>query len=313
VVEAAVARFGAVHGVVHAAGRPGGGILQRKTRQSADPVLAPKVRGALALEQVFRGRPLDFMVLFSSITSVLAQPGQADYVAANAFLDAFAQERTRRGEPTLSLGWDAWREVGMAVDTAVPAELREWRQQELKMGMTSAEGVEAFRRALAAFSATSPWLVVSTHDLASRLERNVAASVLEELERAQAPRASHPRPLLANAYVAPESEAERQIAGIWQELLGIEQIGVHDNFFDLGGNSLLAIRIISRLKGDLGVDVSEVSIFEGPTVASLAKLLFPGEAEAEAEARGAVYEEHRSRGERRRAARRSRRTPAEVS
>ncbi|MEA2601552.1 MAG: hypothetical protein QOF89_2544 [Acidobacteriota bacterium] len=311
VVAAAEAQFGAVHGVIHAAGLPGGGLLQRKTRREAEAVLAPKVRGALALERVFRGRPLDFMVLFSSITSVLAQPGQADYAAANAFLDAFAQERTARGELTLSLGWDAWREVGMAVDTTVPAEFREWRQQELKMGMTSAEGVEAFRRALAAASRALPWLVVSTHDLASRLERNVAASVLEELERAQAPRASHPRPLLANAYAAPQSDAERRIAGVWQELLGIEQIGVHDNFFDLGGNSLLAIRIISRLKSDLGVDVSEVSIFEGPTVASLAKILFLGEAEAEAEE--AAYEEHRDRGERRRAARRRRRAPAEVS
>ncbi len=306
VVAAAGARFGAVHGVVHAAGRPGGGIVQMKTRQSAEAVLAPKVRGALALDAAFRGRSLDFMVLFSSITAVLAQPGQADYAAANAFLDAFAQERSARGEITLSLGWDAWREVGMAVDTQVPAELREWRQQELKMGMTSAEGVEAFRRAL---SSASPWLVVSTHDFAARLERNVASHVLQELERAQAPRASHPRPMLANSYVAPASDAERRIAGVWQELLGIEQIGVHDNFFDLGGNSLMAIRIISRLKAELGVDVSEVSIFEGPTVASLALLLEP---EAAAVVAAAAFEEHQDRGERRRAARRGRRAPAEV-
>ncbi len=309
VVAAAVARFGAVHGVVHAAGLAGGGIVQVKTRSSAEAVLAPKVRGALALDAVFRGRSLDFMVLFSSITAVLAQPGQADYTAANAFLDAFAQERSARGEITLSLGWDAWREAGMAVDTQVPAELQEWRRQELKMGMTSAEGVEAFRRALAAFCGASPWLIVSTHDFAARLERNVASHVLLELERAQAPRASHPRPALANSYVAPRSDAERRIAAVWAELLGIEQIGIHDNFFDLGGNSLMAIRIISRLKAELGVDVSEVSIFEGPTIASLALLLEP---EAAAVVATAAFEEQVDRGERRRAARRGRRAPAEV-
>src|SRR6185312_1739672 len=309
VVVAAVARFGAVHGVIHAAGVTGGGIVSMKTRQAAEAVLAPKVRGALALDAVFRGRSLDFMVLFSSITSVLAQPGQVDYTAANAFLDAFAQERAARGEITLSLGWDAWREAGMAVDTQVPAELQEWRRQELKMGMTSAEGVEAFRRALAAFCGASPWLIVSTHDLAARLERNVASQVLLELERAQAPRASHPRPMLANSYVAPQSDAERRIAGVWQELLGIEQVGVHDNFFDLGGNSLMAIRIISRLKAELGVDVSEVSIFEGPTIASLALLLAP---EAAAVGAASAFEEQQDRGERRRAARRARRAPAEV-
>ena len=147
--DAAVARFGAVHGVIHAAGRAGGGIVQVKTRAAAEAVLAPKVKGALVLDELFRGEPLDFLVLFSSVTAVLAQPGQVDYAAANAFLDAFAQERSARGAFTLSLGWDAWREAGMAVDTEVPAELREWRQQELKLGMSTAEGLEVFGRALA--------------------------------------------------------------------------------------------------------------------------------------------------------------------
>ncbi|HEY4590873.1 MAG TPA: KR domain-containing protein, partial [Thermoanaerobaculia bacterium] len=302
--DAAVARFGAIHGVVHAAGRPGGGVLQVKTRAAAEAVLAPKVKGALVLDELFRGWPLDFMVLFSSITAVLAQPGQADYAAANAFLDAFAQERSARGAFTLSLGWDAWREVGMAVDTAVPAELRAWREQELKLGMSTAEGLEVFQRALAA---PASWLVISTQDLAARRERNRAAGTFEQLDRAaQGARASHPRPPLANAYVAPRDEAEERIAAVWQDLLGIAPVGVHDNFFDLGGNSLMAIRIIARLKSDLGVDVSEVSIFEGPTVAALARLLAPEE-------EGEAYEGRRSRGERRRAARKSRRATAEVS
>jgi len=212
-------------------------------------------------------------------------------VAANAFLDAFAQERTARGEPTLSIGWDAWREVGMAVETEVPAELREWRQQELKMGMTSAEGVEVFSRAL---TSPAPWLVVSTIDLPARLEESRKSHALAELEKVEAARPAHPRPLLANAYVAPRDDGERRIARVWEELLGIERIGVHDNFFDLGGNSLMAIRVISRLKKELSVDVSEVSIFEGPTVASLARLLAPEPAEP------VVVEESRSRGERRR-------------
>jgi len=173
----------------------------------------------------------------------------------------------------------------------VPAELREWRQQELKMGMTSAEGVEVFRRALAS---PAPWLVVSTLDLPARLAAAQGSHPLAELEKAEAARPAHPRPLLANAYVAPRDEDERRVAKVWEELLGIDRIGVHDNFFDLGGNSLMAIRVISRLKKDLGVDVSEVSIFEGPTVASLARLLAPHPAEPVA------VEESRSRGERRR-------------
>ena len=108
--------------------------------------------------------------------------------------------------------------------------------------------------------------------------------------------------------MAPRSDGERQIAGVWDELLGIERIGIHDNFFDLGGNSLMAIRVISRLKKELGADVSAVSIFEGPTVASLAKLLG-----LDAPAEVSDFADRRSRGEKRRAVRRNRQTPVEVS
>jgi amino acid adenylation domain-containing protein len=286
-------RFGALHGIVHAAGRPGGGLLQLKTRQAAAQVLAPKVRGALALEAVFGDLPLDLFVLFSSLTAVLAQPGQSDYAAANAFLDAFAEERRSRGKAALSIGWDAWREIGMAVDTTVPAELAAWRREELAKGMTSAEGVEVFRRALASAGTTARW-VISTGDLAERIERSRAPLATEAIVEAPPAQAGHARPPLANAYVPPRSDGEQRIAAVWQELLGIEPVGVHDNFFDLGGNSLTAIRIISRLKAELGVDVAEVSLFEGPTVAALTKLLLPS-----IEPQGPAFADSRARGERR--------------
>jgi amino acid adenylation domain-containing protein len=304
--DEALARFGAIHGAIHAAGRPGGGILQLKTAAAAAAVLDPKVRGARVLDEVLAGQQLDFLLLFSSNTAVLAQPGQADYVAANAFLDAFAEERRARGAATLAIGWDAWREVGMAVDTEVPAELRAWRREELEQGLSSVEGVELLRRALAAMDGTAR-LLVSTMDLEDRLARGRRAAAaltggglageagadgVASVEPLSG-RTSHPRPPLANPYVPPRDDGERRIAAVWQELLGIDPVGVHDNFFDLGGNSLMAIRVISRLKSDLGADVSEVSIFEGPTVASLAKLISP---EPEQEP---ALQDSRSRGERR--------------
>ena len=115
-VEAARSRFGEIHGVIHAAGVPGGGLLQLRGRDQADRVLAPKLRGAHALESVFADRPLDFLVLCSSTIAVTGGVGQVDYCAANNFLDAFASYYARRyGTPTLAIDWDRWREVGMAV------------------------------------------------------------------------------------------------------------------------------------------------------------------------------------------------------
>jgi amino acid adenylation domain-containing protein len=115
VVAAARERFGAIHGVVHAAGVPGGGLIQIKRPEAAAEVLAPKLQGTLVLERVLGDERLDFFLLCSSINAVLGGFGQVDYCAANAFQDAFARSRSgRRGTFHVAVGWDRWREVGMA-------------------------------------------------------------------------------------------------------------------------------------------------------------------------------------------------------
>ncbi|WP_461010128.1 type I polyketide synthase [Streptomyces capparidis] len=113
VVAGLRARHGALHGVIHAAGLPSAGMLATRPQEAADEVLAAKTRGTLVLDQVC-GDDLDFLILCSSLTAVLGGPGQSDYAAANAFLDAFAQWRARDGAPVTSVAWDTWRDVGMA-------------------------------------------------------------------------------------------------------------------------------------------------------------------------------------------------------
>jgi len=301
---AALERFGAVHGVIHAAGVAGGGLIAARTRDAAERVLSPKVRGTLALESVFGSAPLDCFVLLSSVTGVVPQIGQADYAAANCFLDAFATWRAARGgtgHRTVSIGWDAWRETGMAVATEVPAELAAWREETLRQGLSSAEGVDAFRRVLASGLSR---VVVSTLDLDERFRAadEPEKATLEALD-GPASAAAHPRPALANPFVAPTTEREESVAAIWQEILGIDRVGIHDNFFDLGGNSLAGLRITRALKERLGASISDVSLYEAPTVATLTRLIDP-----EPEGEGAAGPDQvvaevasRDRGERRKA------------
>jgi acyl transferase domain-containing protein/thioesterase domain-containing protein/acyl carrier protein len=110
-VALAQSRFGRIDGVFHAAGVLDDAPLLLKSAPSVMRVLEPKVRGTLVLEESLRGVPYKFLVLFSSISSLLAPPGQIDYCAANAFLDTFAQGQKGR---VLAINWDAWRKVGMA-------------------------------------------------------------------------------------------------------------------------------------------------------------------------------------------------------
>ncbi len=105
-------RFGDLHGVIHAAGLIEDGPLQIKTRESAARVLAPKIQGTLVLQQALGDSKLDFLLLFSSVSSLAPPAGQVDYAAANAFLDAFALSQA--GQPVTAVNWGLWADVGMA-------------------------------------------------------------------------------------------------------------------------------------------------------------------------------------------------------
>lgn len=108
-------RYGAIHGVIHSAGIAGGGVISLKTGEMAAPVLRAKVEGALVLDRLFARRPLDFMLLFSSITSVLGEAGRVDYCAANNFMDALAHYRNQRQPGRITaVNWGAWSGFGMA-------------------------------------------------------------------------------------------------------------------------------------------------------------------------------------------------------
>jgi len=285
VVAAARRRFGAIHGVIHLAGTPGGGILQLKTRAAAARIMAPKVEGARVLDALFAAPgELDFLVLFSSIASVLGEVGQADYCGANAYLDSVAQRNAARGyPPTVTVDSDIWREVGLAVHTEVPVHLRQWRQQMLEQALTPAEGCAAFVRAL---QCGVPQVVISAQPLAGRIELGksfTGESFLAELEKSQAAARQPARRVLGTGYAGAGSGAERRIAEIWQRLLGVEQVGMHDNFFDLGGNSLLGLQVVAEIGRELGVEVAPVTLFESPTVAALARQLALPEAAESAE------------------------------
>jgi acyl transferase domain-containing protein/acyl carrier protein len=275
-VEQIAARFGALHGVIHAAGVPGMGLIQLKTPEAAASVLAPKVMGTLVLERVLRDSEIepDFLVLFSSETAFTGGGiGQIDYCAANAFLDAYAQRHVGDGRLVTSINWgewqwNAWEEGLEGFSDEVQEYFRTDRQQ---YGIAFQEGQEALARILAN---RLPWVAVSTRDFRPVVEgsgkQSAMALLLEVSQQSQEQRAKYNRPALGVSYVAPQSGLECKIATIWSDLLGITEIGVHDNFFELGGNSLVGIQILSRLRASFQIDVHLQIIFEAPTVAQMA-------------------------------------------
>ncbi|MEH2134827.1 MAG: SDR family NAD(P)-dependent oxidoreductase [Nostoc sp.] len=266
-------RFGEIHGVIHSAAVFGGGMMQLTTKETVAKALAPKVQGTRILETLFKENNLDFFVLCSSLNSFIGTSGMADYTAANAFLDSFAHYSTSKyvtWKFIKSINWDRWNSVGMAI--AVEARHQEITGENLTARMVDFEGIEAFKRILS--TSTFSQIIVSTQDFTSLIKPKESAKSLEEkLAQLRQSKPNHPRPNLANAYIAPSNEIERTLADVWQQLLGIEKVGIHDNFFELGGDSLFATQLVSELCRTFQIELSYKGFFNSPNIAELAEVV----------------------------------------
>lgn len=152
--------FGPIHGVLHCAGITDDGLIARKSVESARRVAAPKIHGTLLLDELTRTDPLECFILFSSLAAVTGNPGQADYAAANRFMDAFAEIRQSmrnsglRSGMTVSINWPLWSDGGMRA----PLEVRRMMSQVLGIEpLSTALGLQALedaaRRGLPQFGA----------------------------------------------------------------------------------------------------------------------------------------------------------------
>lgn len=265
-VAAAEQRFGEINAVVHAAGTTTGETLdavRTLEREAFDAQLGSKLLGAWNLDAALVGRRLDFKLLMSSLSSVLGGLGLGAYAAANAALDALAcVEAEGESPPWRAVDWDAWR-FGEVADAGAT--------QLARLAMTPEEGTDALLRALGTCGVAR--IAVSTADLGRRLAQS---KVLRLEAEKQAPQtgsegASYERPEMDQSFAEPENELQQRIAGVWQEFLGIGRVGVLDDFFALGGHSLLSLRIISRLNAELELELPVNVIFEHPTIAELAQ------------------------------------------
>jgi polyketide synthase PksN len=152
-IQSIQADFGGINGIIHSAGVIKDNFIIKKTKEELQAVLAPKVAGLVYLDQASKELPLDFFILFSSGAGVVGNPGQADYAAANAFMDAYAVYRcelvasNQRHGQTLSINWPLWQEGGMHIDVQTETMMR---QNTGMVAMQTASGIRALYQSVAA-------------------------------------------------------------------------------------------------------------------------------------------------------------------
>lgn len=224
-----------------------------------------RVAPLLALAEALSGHKPSFCCVQSSLSSVIGGIGLAAYAGTYGFIDSFvAGENRKGGTAWFSMNWDALNdEIGITQAGRHVATN--------DFALSPDEAWECTRRLIE--GNLHGQTVVSRGDLAARRAEWLSSDPHTESDTAILTH-GHARPDLATPYIAPRNEVERVVAGILQDLLGIDAIGVDDGFFELGGHSLLAIRAIARLREAFPVDVEmRELLFENPTAAGIAQAI----------------------------------------
>lgn len=255
-IAEATDRFGPVDVVIHAAAVRDDGqyrTLSEETPAGFERHLAPKLEGLRVLDELLQASPPRICLITSSLASILGGITLSPLAAADAAVDAFAAQAGRL--PWRSVNFEAWQVVEEG------AGLVGQQQSELMLG--TAEVIEALERTMVA--PRMPQIIVSTGDLEARLAQ--WSNVLDKSD-AEVAAAARTKP-----YRQPSNEVEAKIAEVWQEALGVQPIGLDDDFFELGGNSLVGLQILSRLRGEFQVELPLRSFFEARTVEGMARVV----------------------------------------
>lgn len=260
-LAAARDRFGPIDVVIHAAGAQGReyfGFAPGLSRAVCEAHFATKVTGLRVLDELLAPDEAPLRLTMSSLAAVLGGVAYGPYAAANAAMDAYASAlRPRTG--WLPVNWDTWN-LGEDPHGDYGVTMKDYFYD-------ADEGCEVLERCLSVAHRV-PQLTISTGPLEQRFDQWTRLNQTEPTP----PRTRYPRPELLVPFEPPASEREAALVEIWSEILGIDGLGVNDNFFDLGGHSLAAVRMMAQVRAEFGGFPGDVLI-ENPTVRSFSKVL----------------------------------------
>ncbi|MER6188327.1 type I polyketide synthase, partial [Streptomyces sp. NPDC001652] len=297
-------------GVVHAAGVVEDGIVGSLRPEQLERVLRPKVDAAVHLHELTEDMDLAAFVLFSSFGGVLGSAGQANYAAANAFLDALAHHRRSRGLPAVSLAWGLWEEASGITGRLDRGDLARGNRAGVR-ALDTRQALDLFDRGLTTERALLVPVALDLRALAARAADEPLPSVLRTLVRVPVRRSAAAEGVRMNGHDGPSlprrlatTPADKR-AGLLLDTVRAHAatvlghgtpaiVGADTGFLDQGFDSLMAVELRNRLAADSGLRLPATLIFDRPTPAALAHYL--GEELATDDAQdGHVKEETRVR------------------
>ncbi|MEV6550600.1 amino acid adenylation domain-containing protein [Streptomyces sp. NPDC051597] len=301
VVDEAAAAWSVPLGqIVHLAGRFEQRAVTDLSLDEWRAALAAKVTGGWALHRLAQERPVRSFVSFSSVNGFFGGSMSSSYAAANAFLDALAAHQRGAGLDAQSLAWSMWDELGMSEGYGLKSltEARGYRVLDASAALRSFDLARTLDEPhlLIGTDRSLPWVrghvraaPRPVHRLAGRvaLEDDADLGALYTAAGKSAEAAGASGNWVLRAAGSSQTEAsgaadgaaeglrrlEKVLSAIWCRVLERDRVGVEENFFDLGGHSLLLVRAQGAVNEELGCELSVVDLFSHPSVRALARHL----------------------------------------
>jgi len=268
-------------GIIHAAGVLDDGVLIQQNWERFQKVMAPKADGAWHLHTLTLDMPLDFFVCFSSIASLLGSPAQANYAAANAFLDALAYHRRAMGMPGLSINWGPWEQSGMAAGVSHRDQSR-WKTRGVDT-LPPEKGLEILEQLIGQDIARIGVFRVDWFEFLKQFSNDRLPLFLEAFS--QSYKASDKQPEQQSEFLkqleslpvkSRREFLEKHIRSRIAKVLGLtssEDVEPRQSLFEIGMDSLMAVELKNALETELGRSLRSTLVFDYPTVESLSDYL----------------------------------------
>ncbi len=266
-----------LRGIVHAAGFLADGVLLQQSWPQFMSVLGPKVAGSWHLHRLTQAKPLDFFVMFSAGATLIGSPGQGNYAAANAFMDALAYYRQAHGQPALSINWGAWAEVGMAANL----DRRRWDEQGLGQ-ILPAQGVKLFRKLVGQPAPQVVVLPVDWPKFGRRYPQGAIPSLFVDLVRRSEAAVAPPQPVNLQQQLAdlpPARQRSLVLSHVREQactVLGFDlarPLNPQQPLSELGLDSLMAVELRNLLSRTVHAALPATLLFDYPTIAALSGYL----------------------------------------
>ena len=262
--------YNSIDGVFHCAGIAGNGFIISKDEQTFNSVIKPKIDATINIYKALKKESYDFLVLFSSVAALMALPGQSDYSAANAFMDMFAHIHSN--ENVVSINWPAFEEVGMAVDN------NSNKIQTLIKTIKPKNAMYIMRQIIS--RKISNVLVGEwnySEEIFNLVRMNYSKEImndfLKQKNKINNKKSNKISVVLSGRNDSKYSKYEIDIANIWGSVLGYSELNINDSFYELGGDSILAVKLNNEINKKYGTNISISELFNYLTIRDLAEYL----------------------------------------